>query len=93
MDINGNNLMDDGEGVQNLLVYLDVENQSVGEGWTMNGVAEIHLSPDLPMGTNVQVSAPYLHWGTVIKSPDAGGVETVTLALDAPSYPVYLLPF
>jgi len=90
MDINRNGLMDADEGVQGLLVYLGIENTSVGSGWTNNGIALIPLPSGTAKNTVVQVSIPYLHWSELSKAPASEEQTTITLKLDMPTYPAYL---
>lgn len=89
MDENRNNLMDDGEGVENLLLTASAGSWKA-QAWTVAGVAVMQIPAEF-YGSKILVQCPYLHWGETFAAPEAdAAVAEGVLRLTKPDYPVFL---
>lgn len=89
MDDNRNGAFDTGEGIDGLL-GLARWGDWLTYGLTTNGVLFLPIPPDIPVGTQIAVETPYLHWSTQIKTPDQSGTAEAVLRLELPEFPVFL---
>lgn len=89
MDDNRNNLMDDGEGVDNLFLTASAGGWKAG-AWTVEGLAVFQVPAEF-YNIKLLVQSPYLHWGEVFEAPAADAmVAKGVLRVIQPDYPVFL---
>ena len=89
LDANQDNLFEFGEGVNDLLLLVNIGSWKEkvilqdGEVW-------LALPPDLSSGSDVQVQSPYLHWSDILRAPKPGEIQEASLRLELPQFPVSL---
>jgi hypothetical protein len=89
VDANTNNLVDDGEGVENLYLTASAGDWRA-EAWTKNGIAVFQIPANL-YNINLFVQCPYLHWGATFAAPEADAtIARGVLRMTRPDFPVYL---
>ena len=88
LDTNRNEIMEWGEEVNDVLVYVTTRDRAwSSEAYTANGEALIPLA-GVPTDEQVIVLVPYLHQGGVVKVKST--TITSSIPLDVPVYPAYL---
>lgn len=90
MDANDNGEFDTGEGVDHLLGLARWGETWLTYGYTVNGVLILTIPPDIPVGTQIAVETPYLHWSDQVKAPEISGLVETALRLELPEFPVFL---
>ena len=89
MDDNRNGAFDTGEGIDDLLVMARWGDW-LTYGTTENGVLFLTIPQDIPVGTQIAVETPYLHWSAQVKTPEQSGTAEAVLRLELPEFPVFL---
>jgi hypothetical protein len=89
LDVNQDNLLEFGEGVDDLLLLINAEGFST-QVILHNGEAWLALPYDSSPGSDVQVQAPYLHWSDLLSAPKPGEILEASLRLNVPQFPVFL---
>ena len=87
LDINGDKLMSEGEGIENLPVIADVDGQRQIK-MTQGGQAAFSLP--YANTENLRIEVPYLALADEAKANDKTGLAQVAFRLVSPELPIYL---
>ncbi len=87
LDINGDKLMSDGEGIENLPVIADVNGQRQVK---MSQGGQVIFSLPYANSENLRIEIPYLALAEEAKTDSKTGLAKVEFRLVSPELPVYL---